>query len=129
MSEIVIARDLQRAVLLAPVVGNMAASLTTKIVDFAEMSLGSVQAKWTGNNSSEGEIVCEVGNIPSDEWFDEYGACATYILADDGISRGQKKNKIFNLGVLGFRYARIKYYKGANSQGTLEVIALGKRGG
>jgi hypothetical protein len=123
-----ISQNIQRAILLTPTTGNMAADIVSDIVDFKDMTSGSIQVKWEGNDQDNGEIIAEVSNIPEDSWFDRFGSTATFVMNDNGIDIGKKKTRLFNFGWLGFRYARIRYLKGTNTTGTLQVMALGKKG-
>jgi len=54
--------------------------------------------------------------------------CGAHVMDEDG-STGNEKTQMFNLGYLGYRYSLVKYLKGSNTQGTLTIIALGKKGG
>ncbi len=122
---IVNAQNLNRAYLTKT--GPMRADFVSDIVDFKDMQVGSIQVKWSGNDALDGEIFVEGSNVPEDDWFDEVNL--GYKILDDDGTKGKRKNQLFNLGLLGFRYARVKYFKGANTTGEIEIIALGKKGG
>ena len=121
------ARNTHRTYLLKPVTGNMSIDQTSETIDFKEMVVGSVQAKWDGNNALTGKLVVEASNIDEDDWFDEID-CSEVTLDDDG-TKAKRKTKLFNLGWLGYRFLRVRYFAGDNTQGTIQVIALGKKGG
>lgn len=104
---------------------SMAADFDSVIADFKDMKVGSIQVKWSGNDTFDGMVIVEASNVPEEDWFDEVKG-GTYILSDDG-TRSKRKTKLFNLGVIGFRYARVLYFKGTNTTGTINVIALGKK--
>jgi hypothetical protein len=106
----------------------MNADFTSDIIDFKEMALGCVHVKWLGNDQEDGEIAVEASAVPDDDWFDEVDHCPTFLPSTD-LGRGAKQTKLFNLGVLGFRYARVKFYKGTNTIGTITIVAQGKKNG
>jgi len=109
----------------------MATDFISDIIDWKEMPIGSIHAKWDANNALDGKIIVEASDVPIDDWFDEIQICEInneYVMSDDG-TRGKKKTKMFNLGVIGYRYSRVKFSHGTNTAGTISIVALGKKNG
>jgi hypothetical protein len=127
---ILTAQNINRTIILNT--ASMDENQVSDIIDWKEMTVGSISAKWEGNDTIDGSLTVEAANIPEDAWFDEINICgidSAYIMNDDNSGRGKKKCKMFNLGVLGYRYTRVKYFKGSNTTGTITIMALGKKNG
>jgi len=126
------AQNLHRVYILgSPTSGaSMGSDQTSDLIDFKNMTTGSIQVKWEDQDADDGEIAIEVSNIPEEEWFDEIHQCPA-IMSETGSGRGNKQVKLFDLGnsMIGFRYARVKFYHGSNTTGTITAIALGKKNG
>lgn len=111
----------------------MNADFTSDVIDFKEMTVGSIQFKWENNDALNGKIIIESSNIDNEAWYGVVkGGIIT--LSEDGVTVDadgvlQKKCQTFNLGVIGYRYARLRYLKGANTAGTISFIGLGKKNG
>jgi hypothetical protein len=128
MSEIFTARNIHRTRLKEATTNNMNADFISDVIDFKEMVVGSIQVMWDGNNADDATIVVEATNfVEHENSFDEID-CSEVTLDDDG-SKAQRKTKLFNLGIIGWRYARVKYFHGSNTTGSISVWALGKKGG
>ena len=105
---------------------DMNADFETDIIDFINMKVGSVQAIWKNNDALDGQLIVEASNIMEDpESFDEIEG-GVYTMNDDG-TRTKRRTKLFNLGQLGYRYVRVLYLKGTNTQGKITIVALGKK--
>jgi len=123
---IISARNVHRAYLL--VEAPMGQDLISDIADFREMTIGSVQARWEDNDAADGKLILQASNVPDEAWFDDM-ECADVILDDDNSQFGKRKTKLFNLSIIGFRYVRVRYLKGSNTQGKITVFAVGKKNG
>jgi len=109
------ARDIHRAYLFED--HDMSVSLASGSADFKEMSMGSVQAWWTGNDATDGSIEVEASddNIHWDVILGSYRAVDNPRLT-----------WLWDLGVVGYRYVRIVYAHGSITTGILNAFAIGK---
>ena len=127
MSDVERARNIHRAYVIEETSNNMSSDIVSDMIDFREMTVGSIQAKWSGNDAADGLLVVYASNIPDDEWFAKIN-CGEHTMSGDGTA-GNEKTAIFNLGSIGYRYMRVKYFQNSNTQGDLVVIGLGKKNG
>ena len=113
------ARNMQRAYLIDAAAGNMAEGITSRVIDFKEMVIGSVQAVWAGADAQDGEITLWVSNLPDP---------ATFVPLDGGkrTLSVAPYSRMWQLGVIGYRYMMATYTPGANTMGTMFLFALGK---
>lgn len=108
-------RHLQRAYLCQG--QSLGSSFISDIADFKEMVVGSVQAVWSGDDATTGEL---------ELWSSDDGVHFDRI---DGSLRDlnhPNKTRLWNLGVIGFRYLQLRYDAKTVTAGTLEAFALGK---
>lgn len=109
------ARNIHRAYLFED--HNMGSSLISESADFKEMSMGSVQAFWTGNDATTGSLELEASD-DNIHWDNIEGSYRT--LANARLSW------LWDLGVIGYRYVRLVYVKVDVTSGTLTAFAIGK---
>ena len=100
--------------------GGMAVDVDSHIADFKEMSIGSVQAWWMGNDGNGGMIQVLVSNFPE---------ASTFAPLPDSLASmdTDRKSILWNIGVLGFRYAFVRYTANGVTEGTLHISALAKK--
>ena len=116
---------------------NMDADFVSDIIDFGHSRVAaSIHFKWEGNDQADAQIAIEASDFldpddstESEKWFDEVELpCGEtrITLNASGAGPSSRKTQLINLGTVGYRYARIAYYKGSNTTGMLRAIALGK---
>lgn len=89
------------------------------IIDFKEMTSGSVQVTRVGGDVNDGQFILEISNFCDANTFSLYPG--SKIDADcDGV------NLIWLLNTIPFRFARVVYSPGADTVGTASVHARGK---
>jgi hypothetical protein len=115
MSEKVTPRNVNRAYLFSDV--SMASDQTSHIADFKEMVCGSIQAFWTGNDTIDGALSLEA-SCDAEHWDQIKGSPTTIDTP--------RLTKLWDLGMIGYRYVRVVYLHGTCSTGTLSAIAIGK---
>ena len=74
---------------------------------------------WQGQDAEDAQVQLYVSNKCEKETFIPYGA------SED--CTGNRQGKMWNIGVIGFLYAYLKYEKGSVTTGTLSACATGKK--
>lgn len=106
---------------------DMSQDAVSEMIDFKEMTVGSWQAFWSGNDKLDGRLVAYGSNVREVDKFAKIH-CGEHTLVETG-GAGDEKTHLDNLGVIGFRYILLKYYAGSNTAGTLTAFAVGKKNG
>ncbi len=120
---VVRATNTNRAVIKVQEAGNMSESWTSTIIDFHDMPTGYLQVYWEGAVSFGQE----------NGYFEAYSSAfrnvATFsrIKGSRQMIQREQGAHSWNLGVIGFRYAFIKYVKGSITDGACIGVAVGKK--
>jgi hypothetical protein len=99
---------------------NMASDFTSDIIDFRDMKVGSLQVLWEGANQTDGYFQVFTSDFSEPDTFDDMDGSREDVLT-------AKNSRVFNLGVLGFRYALVKWFHGSVTTGKCQIVAVGKK--
>jgi hypothetical protein len=111
------ARNLQRSYLCQA--APLGVGFDSDVADFREMVIGSVQAWWSGNDTTSGEIELWASNVRDPAMFARI----------DGSLRNLDSPRnawVWNLGVIGYRYLMMVYTPHTTTTGVLTAFATGK---
>lgn len=118
------AEHVNRTIIMQRVAGNMVpagATVDSDIADFRNMKVGYIQAWYKNNDTHDSSFEVFVSAYPDPDSFGKYPD-SLVIMDSDCQSLG------WNINVLGFRYAFVRYYKGPTiAAGDMEIIAIGKK--
>jgi hypothetical protein len=102
----------------------MNADFDSGLMDFRDMPIGSIQAYWSGNDVNTGTVELYVSNLVDENTFTAFpGSLQTM---DSGC---QAHMFLLSAGVIGFRYAKVRYKANGVSTGVMGVVAVGKKTG
>lgn len=122
--DILKAEHINRTVLTERVANNLApggATVDSNIADFRNMKVGWVQVWYKNADAYDGSFELFVSGYPDPDSFSKYPDSLN-IMDSDCQSLG------WDINVLGFRYAFLRYYKGPTiTTGSMEIIAIGKK--
>lgn len=103
---------------------NMASSFTSLVIDFSDMPIGCLQAIWQGV-SYDGD--------PAGANFKIKASCYRNLDTFDYVRgsledvTGENGARMWNLGVIGYRYALVEFTKGNILDGSCIIVASGKK--
>jgi hypothetical protein len=98
----------------------MGNSLTSDIIDFRDMPIGSLQAVWGGVDAADGYFEAYASNFTEESTFDTIKGSKQIVTTAAG-------SRVWNLGLIGFRYAVVKWFPGSVTAGSCLIVALGKK--
>jgi hypothetical protein len=99
---------------------NLTADFVSDVIDFRDMPIGSLQAVWNGANAADGYFEVYSSNFRELATFDNVRGSKEEVKVADG-------SRVWNLGLIGFRSALVKWIHGSNTAGTCLVVAMGKK--
>jgi hypothetical protein len=96
---------------------SLAADFESDVADLNEMTIGSVQWFWEGEDTTTGETWLEASN-DAIHWDEIEGS-------RHNLDRSTK-SRLWNRIGIGFRYIKLCYSPNTTTTGTLTAFALGK---
>lgn len=105
---------------------SLGADFESLVIDFKDMPIGSIQARWSGATTPGGTFKTYVSNFPDVASFDPLGTeldCGT-ILVDRAAG---STILLLNRDRVAFRYALVRYTAGSTVGGTVDLVAIGKK--
>lgn len=100
------------------------ADFYSKIADFRDMPMGSVQVVWRNlTGSFDGEIRLYASNLPEDDSFFDGGEIDGAIIPINSASG----NRMWIRDRLGFRYLQARFVKNGITGGEIDIVGLGKK--
>jgi len=117
------ATNTNRTVIKSEVDGNMSSSFSSSIIDFHDMPIGYLQAVWkdvVGFGPDSGYFEAFASGFRNFNTFDYIRGSLERIEVADGA-------RMWNLGVIGYRYAYVKFSPVNITDGTCTIIASGKK--
>lgn len=122
MSEILAATNCNRTYIAKDL--SLAADFHSKIADFRDMPMGSIQVLWRNvTGTLDGEISLHCSNLPEDDSFFDGGDIDGGIIPIDSASG----SRMWLRDRLAFRYLQARFTKNGITGGTVDIIALGKK--
>jgi hypothetical protein len=103
--------------------GSLSADFRSKVGDLKEMSLGYIQAVYSGHDATDGafELFVAATFCGTDDHFARYPNSA--LTMDAGCA-----SIGWNLLCAGYRFFQIRYTKNSVTAGTVEIFAIAKKG-
>lgn len=102
----------------------LASNFSSKIADFRDMPMGSVQIVWRNvTGTFDGQVTLFASNLPEDDSYFDGGEI------DGGVMTvaSANGNSIWLRERLAFRYLQARFVKNGITGGTIDIIALGKK--
>lgn len=104
---------------------SLAADFTSAVIDFRDMPMGSIQAKWAGvTGTLTGTFVVLASNFPEVDSFDPEGC---RIDGAEWTIHAANGSRIWLRDRLAFRYALVVYTAEGTTGGSVDIVAIGKK--
>lgn len=104
---------------------SMSMDFISDVIDFHDMPMGSIQIIWSG---VAGALDCSfklyASNLPEVSSFDIDG---TEIDGSEIIPHNNDGCRIWIRDRIGFRYVMIRYTKNGTTDGSVDILAYGKK--
>lgn len=117
------ATNTNRTVIKTLVDNNMSTSFSSSIIDFHDMPIGYLQAVWqdvAGYGQDSGYFEAFASGFRNFSTFD-------YIRGSMEGVETEAGSRMWNLGVIGYRYAYVKFTPVNITAGTCIIVASGKK--
>lgn len=102
----------------------LTSNFNSKIADFRDMPMGSVQLVWKNvTGTLDGKVVLYASNLHEDDSFFDGGEIDGAIMPVDSANG----NRMWIRDRLSFRYLQARFTQNGITGGTLDIIALGKK--
>jgi hypothetical protein len=104
---------------------SLAVDFVSEVIDFRDMPMGSVQARWVGvTGALTGAFTVLASNFPEVDSFDLEGC---RIDGAEWTLHAVAGSRLWLRDRLAFRYALVAYKANGTTGGSVDLIALGKK--
>lgn len=103
---------------------SLALDFHSQVIDFKDMSSGSVQMTWVGTDSITGTFKVYGSNSETDGTFDLNEVSDADIVVSTGSGSRIWRSVANNLS---FRYVQVRWTGNGTTTGSVDITAIGKR--